>query len=134
MLVWWWICRIIFIYFFIYPCFSASIGFHNRIKISASIWEKVFSILAGNLNSGRSYLIITTAHLPTFSRNFNKQYVWRMSYKIWKNILWKRHQKRRMLLQMKNCTPLWQHWEKKGKNFCLHCNFFVFPASSAIVE
>ena len=30
-----------------------------------------------------------------------------------------------MLLQIKNCTLLWQHREKKGKNFCLHCNFFV---------
>ena len=55
----------------------------------ASIWEKAISILAGN-------------HF-----NFGG---------IWKNISWKRRcQKKRMLLQIKNCTLLWQHWEKRER-------------------
>ena len=46
-------------------CFYLHINFEQKypkpaiVDLMASIWEKAISILAGNLNSGRSYLITT---------------------------------------------------------------------------
>ena len=94
----------------------------------ASIWEKAISILAGNLNSGRSYLI-TAVHLPTFSRDFHKNmYDVLCRTRFEKNISWKRRcqkRKKKNAPSDKKLHSIVATLRKKGKNFCLHCNFFV---------
>ena len=57
--------------------------------LMASIWEKAISISAGNLNSGRSYLITA---VPVFSRDFSLVFVLlRIScYANWPDLLWEK--------------------------------------------
>ena len=52
-------------------CFYLSRNYWSLLDndLTASIWEKAISILARNLNSGRSYLI--TAVLPTRIEKYN---------------------------------------------------------------